>query len=150
MIGACLLHTQLAQMSAIVHYETIFTVRNEVAKVMFLHLCVCPQGGMPGLGDGGSGRGRWPGPGGGCLVPGGPGPGGAWSQGRYLVLGVPGLRGVPALRGPGPWGVLGPGGVLSQHALRQTPPPPSYCCGRYVSYWNAFLYEFFSTQFSFE
>ena len=24
---------------------TLFTVRNEVAKVMFLHLCVCPQGG---------------------------------------------------------------------------------------------------------
>ena len=25
----------------------IFTVRNEVAKVMFLHLSVCPQGGLP-------------------------------------------------------------------------------------------------------
>ena len=26
-------------------FTCIFTVRNEVAKVMFLHLCVCPQGG---------------------------------------------------------------------------------------------------------
>ena len=26
----------------------IFTVRNEVAKVMFLHMSVCPQGGVPG------------------------------------------------------------------------------------------------------
>ena len=37
-----------------------------------------------------------------------------------------------------------PGGV-SQHALRQTPPPPKadgYCCGWYVSYWNAFLLYF--------
>ena len=33
-------------------------------------------------------------------------------------------------------------GGLSQHALRQNPPPPSadgYCCGQYASYWNAFL-----------
>ena len=27
-------------------YPLIFTVRNEVAKVMFLHLSVCPQGGV--------------------------------------------------------------------------------------------------------
>ena len=26
---------------------SIITVRNEVAKVMFLHLCVCPQGALP-------------------------------------------------------------------------------------------------------
>ena len=33
-----------------------------------------------------------------------------------------------------------PGGCVSQHALRQTPPPADgYCCGRYASYWNAFL-----------
>ena len=39
---------------------------------------------------------------------------------------------------PGPH----PGG--SQHALRQTPPPPAdgYCCKRYSSYWNAFLYYY--------
>ena len=36
-----------------------------------------------------------------------------------------------------------PGGV-SQHALRQTTPPPAdgYCCGRYASYWNAFLLKY--------
>ena len=27
--------------------RNVITVRNEVAKVMFLHLCVCPQGGLP-------------------------------------------------------------------------------------------------------
>ena len=37
------------------------------------------------------------------------GPGGAWSQGGCLVWGVPGPVGV---------------GLVSQHALRQTPPPP--------------------------
>ena len=40
---------------------------------------------------------------------------------------------------PGP----GPGGGVSQHALRQTPPADGYCCGRYASYWNVFLLEFF-------
>ena len=39
--------------------------------------------------------------------------------------GVPGPEGeVFAPRGlPGPSGVPGPGGLVSQHALRQTPPP---------------------------
>ena len=31
-------------------------------------------------------------------------------------------------------------GGVSQHALSQTP-PDGYCCGRYASYWNAFLFE---------
>ena len=62
--------------------------------------------------------GRVPSPGGclglgGCLVPGGSGPGG----------------GVPAPGGSGPEGV--PGGD----------PPDGYCCGRYASYWNAFLFK---------
>ena len=53
-----------------------------------------------------------------------PGPGGgAWSWG------VPGPRGVPSLRGTGSGG---PGGD----------PPDGYCCGRYASYWNAFLLFF--------
>ena len=50
---------------------------------------------------------------------------------------------------PTPQGVISrptPGGV-SQHALRQTPPPPpqadGYCCERYASYWNAFLFWIF-------
>ena len=29
----------------------------------------------------------------------------------------------------------------SEHALRQTPPLDGYCCGRYISNWNAFLYD---------
>ena len=41
------------------------------------------------------------------------------------------------------WGSPDPqtGGV-SEHALRQTPLPTAdgYCCGRYASYWNAFLF----------
>ena len=35
------------------------------------------------------------------------------------------------------------GGWVSQHALRQAPPPQAvdgYCYGRYASYWNAFLF----------
>ena len=60
----------------------LVTVRNEVAKVMFLHLSVCPQGGLPQ-----------------CM--------------------------------------------LGYHTpLDQATPPPAdgYCCGRYASYWNAFLF----------
>ena len=54
----------------------VFTIHNEVVKVMFLQVCVCPQGGCLVLGgawSGGSALGgfcSW-----GCLVP-----GGAWSQ----------------------------------------------------------------------
>ena len=66
----------------------VITVRNEVAKVMFLHACVCPQG-----------RGSAPE---GCLL-----------EGGCLVLGVGGLlQGVP-----GPGGCLLLGRLVSQHAL---------------------------------
>ena len=58
---------------------------------------------------------------------------------------VPGLRGL--LQGvPAPGGSA-PGGSapreVSQHVLRQTPPPgrDGYCCGRYASHWNAFLFN---------
>ena len=57
----------------------------------------------------------------GCLVPGCvcvPGPGGVSPPG-----GVPGPRGVSA-----------PGGGLVET------PQGGYCCGRYASYWNAFLF----------
>ena len=72
----------------------LVTVRNEVAKVMFLHLCVCPQRG--------------------CLP--------------------------QCMRGYHP-----PPG--SRHPPQSRPPPPladGYCCGRYASYWNAFLFLKFS------
>ena len=43
-------------------FTCIFTVRNEVSKVMFLHLCVCPQGGASSLlGDSGRFEGGAPG-----------------------------------------------------------------------------------------
>ena len=58
---------------------------------------------------------------GGCLVRGG----GAWSGG-----GVPALGGMPAR-----------GGCLVD-------PPDGYCCGRYVSYWNAFLFNVFLRHWS--
>ena len=52
----------------------IITVRNEVAKVMFLQVCVCPQ---------------WVSAPRGCLVPGGPGPGeeGVPGPGGCLIWG---------------------------------------------------------------
>ena len=91
---------------------------NEVwGKVICLQVCVCPWGGVPGPGV-------VPGPGG-CLLQGGAwsrgvsGPGGAACSGGCLVLG----GGVPA-----PMGV--PGGA----------PPDGYCCGRYASYRNVFLF----------
>ena len=41
-------HTvQMCKYKGILECSRIFTVRNEVAKVMFLHLSVCPQGGLP-------------------------------------------------------------------------------------------------------
>ena len=49
-------------------WKPIITVRNEVAKVMFLQVSVCPRGGVSA-------------------------PGGAWSRGVYLV---PGGAGIPA------------------------------------------------------
>ena len=60
------------------------------------------------------GGGAWSG--GGVPAPGGVCSGGAWSRGCLLGW-VPGLGG------------LLPGG-------------PGYCCGRYASYWNAFLFVF--------
>ena len=81
----------------------LFTICNKVAKVMFLQVCVCPWGrgacsiGVPGP------RGVYPG--------GVPGPGGACS------------RGVPGPKGSAPGGAWSQGVVVSQHALRQKPPP---------------------------
>ena len=73
----------------------------------------------------------------GCLGPGlgcvsaqvgcpGPGLGGSLPRGGVQARGMP-----------------RPMGCVSQHALRQTPPPPpadGHCNGRYASYWNAFLF----------
>ena len=94
---------------------------------MFLQMCVCPQRGVSA--PGGRGVCSW-----GVSAPGGmPGPRGVSAPG----VSVPGggcllWGGVP---GPGKRGV-----VVSQHALRQTPGRDGHCCGRYASYWNAFLF----------
>ena len=87
---------------------------------MFLHVCVCPQGGAcsRGSGSGGSGPGGGvPAPRGGLFLVGW----GACSKGE----------GVSSHRG----GVLAPGGGL------ETLPHDGYCCGRYASYCNAFLFH---------
>ena len=83
----------------------------------------CSRWGVPALGV-------WSGGGacsGGCLL------WGVWSGGCRLqvglVWGVPAPRGVYLLLGGS-----GPGGCLVD------PPSHGYCCGRYASYWNAFLF----------
>ena len=69
--------------------QKIFTVPNEVAMVIFLQVCVWSRGG--------------------CLVPGGSAPRGAWSRGGVLSISSFSCRG----------GLL-PGGAWSGGALRQT------------------------------
>ena len=127
---------------------------------MFLQVCVCPQGGIPTCLAGGIPTCLSAGLGGGipaCLAGGIPAcpaaglwgvvsqhalqvvsqhalqqvsRGGACSrEGACLLLGGCLLLGVPApWRGACSWGV------------EETPwPADGYCCGRYASYWNAFL-----------
>ena len=72
-----------------------------------------------------------PGPGGCLVLRGAWSWEGAWSRGAWS-WGVPGLGGVP-----GPRGCLVPGGLPGG----DPPPPDGYCCGRYASCWNAFLFE---------
>ena len=108
-IMLCTVHTTQGQ-----GHGTIVTVRNEVAKVMFLQVPVCPRGGggYPSMPC------RWypimpcsRSPGGGCLLLGG----------GCLLWGWCLLRG----------GVDG-----------DTPASADgYCCRRYASYWNAFLFS---------
>ena len=130
--------------------ESFITVHNEVAKVMLLQASVCPRGVCvcawtwgEGLLPGGSALG--------VSAPGGSAPGGGGLLPVGLLLGglLPGgsaPRGVCSRGGLFQGGCLLLGwcllpGVVSQHALRQRPPPgrDGHCCGRYASYWNAFL-----------
>ena len=39
------------------------------------------------------------------------------------------------------WGGLLPGGSAPGGCLVETPPRDGHCCGRYASYWNAFLFK---------
>ena len=73
--------------------------------------------------------------------------GGACGIQACLAGGIPGcLGGLTVGEGPGPH----LGGCVSQHALRQNPPPTvdGYCHGRYASYWNAFLFIYARLQLS--
>ena len=107
-----------------------------VAKVMFLHLSVCPQGGgsvsvharIPSLG---------------------PDPlrdHSLWEQMPPRTR-PPRTRHPPLEQAPPeqtPTGTGTPGSrrpSLSRHPPWTSPPPPvdGYCCGWYASYWNAFL-----------
>ena len=101
---------------------------------MFLQVCVCPRGGgyisMPC---------RWY-----PSMPCSRSPGGVLSQHALQVVSQHALHqvskgGVPAPSGVTSSGRSAPGGVCSPG---RTPPieADGYCCGRYASYWNAFLF----------
>ena len=106
----------------------IFTVRNEVAKVMFLHLSVILSTG-----------------GGVCLsacwdtTPGTRHP----PQTRHPPgPGTPPRPGTPSDQAPTPDQAHPPEQTPLDQAPPQTSPPGAegYCCERYASYWNAFLF----------
>ena len=106
-LGVCLSH------------GLIFTVRNEVAKAMFLQAFVCPRG---------------------LSAPGGVSALGVSAPGGCLLLGGVCSGGVSAL------GVSAGGGggcLLCTEATGRD----GHCCGRYASYWNAFLFFFILMQF---
>ena len=97
---------QDVQQCEICNLRCFITARNEVAKVMFLHVSVILFMGV------------------------------VVSQHALQVVSQHALKqGVPAPGGICSRGCLLPGGV-------ETPPPEAegYCCGRYASYWNAFLF----------
>ena len=117
----------------------MITVRNEVAKVMFLQASVCPQ---RGEGVSASVHGGIPNP-----------PKSRHPPGADTPLGADTPRSghTPQSRSPPEQTTTWEQTPLSRHPLEQTPlgadtlPPPrnGHCCGRYASYWNAFLFVFF-------
>ena len=136
-----------------------FTIRNEVAKVIFLQVCVCPQWGwypsmpcrwypsmpcsrspggcaIPACIAGGIPACLATGLQGGCAWSGGV----AWSRG-CLVQGVSALGGVCSQGGVCSGG-SGLGGLLWRGHWGRPPRRDSYCCRRYASHWNAFLFAF--------
>ena len=64
-------------------------------------------------------------------------PGGGWSRGGSALGGCLVLGEVPGPGGGGAWSWRG---ACSGGYLVETPPDGHYC-GRYVSYWNAFLFS---------
>ena len=131
-----------------IQFDTFIAARKRSLRRLCFYTCLsfCSRGG------GGGGEGGIPA----CLAglqahtqvggwrvwPGG-GVGGLKAHTQGVGWGVwPRGRGSP---GPHPGGVSRPtlGGGVSQHALRQTPQSADgYCCGRYASYWNAFLFYY--------
>ena len=118
----------------------IVTVRNEVAKVMFLQASVCPQGWGGGV----------------CLSP-------CWDTTPPGTRHTPWSRHPPPGPDTPPWSRHHPRDdqtppwpdppeqtppwnqtPLSRDPPSPPPPPPTrygHCCGRYASYWNAFLFN---------
>ena len=110
----------------------LVTFRNEVAKVMFLQVCVCPWGGLPQCmlryrpeqappprDQGGLPQ---------CMQ--------APPRSRHSPEQAPPSAGTPLEQAP-PW---------DQTPPDKTPPADSYCCGWYASYWNAFLLHIISVM----
>ena len=119
--------------------QQLIAVRKRSLWRLWFYTCLsfCPWGGGEDVGSPG------PNPGGRLGdLPGGGAPG-PYPGGRLGDL----ARGVSRPRIGG--GVQAQGGV-SQHAPRQTSPPPadSYCCGWYASYWNAFLISWLLNRMS--
>ena len=99
-------HTFLPLFNTCLGHSHIFTVRNEVAKVMFLQASVCPQGGV--------------------------------SISVHARIPLPPGADIPQEQTPPPEQTP----PRSRHPRSRHPPPPQrdgHCCGRYASYWNAFL-----------
>ena len=107
----------------------LFTIRNKVAKVMFSHLSVIlfTGGGLPQCMLGYAPQEQTP----------------PTDQGTLLGADPPRTRHTPQEQTPHPGSrppldqaPPGPGTPGTRHPL---PLADGYCCGRYVSYWNAFL-----------
>ena len=101
--------------SKLISLENCYRPQTKFAKVMFLHVCVCPQGGWyPSM------HCRW----------------------------YPSMPCSRSPEGSAPKGVPAPGGCLPQEGVLLPgvwrTPRDGYCCGRYASYWNAFLFTILS------
>ena len=133
-------HTYISFVSLmLMYYSCIITIRNEVVKVMFLQVSVCPQGG----------RGCPPQ----CMV-GYTLPGADTPQSRHPLeqkapqeqttpqeQTPPQKQTAPQSRHPHPPRADTPGNRCTPHPGSRHPPPrDGHCCGRYTSYWNALLF----------
>ena len=112
-------------------FEPIITVRNEVAKVIFytcLSVILFTKGGVSQHALQVVSQ-------------------QAFQQGGLLLRGVPAPGGGGSAPGgvPSPEGCACSGGACSRVGGYGDPPKAdSYCCERYASYWNAFLFAFAS------